>query len=414
MQNLDVLIQKRRLLNQQERIRHSVSKRIQRFPDIIVNNDNKFKHLDVLTILQRQEILISLSDHTKCSGKYLNLKINDDKSIIPEVDEIVSRINILDKQQLDSRKNEYEMFSHNPNDIISERCSNIDLNKIWKLDENFGNALYIDPLFNQWVSEVIKRCEKRKRTIPNLTILDWYNFIENEFSIPKSTSLSIKLLQELSEYLSTFLSRLTMIPVQDIKRKIKIETSTYCWGCHKNFSNENVSKHHYKSPKHITNLKKNKDKYVNESLIFYCLTNLTYQLQQAKQRTEREMAQTADERSTERAELIKKSLEPIWDSSKKISKTDTDKKDNDHNIIDGNLVTGPDGKTMPRWLWKLQGLNKSYPCEVCGTTFQGKNPFERHFNSEKHRVRLQCLGVDPAAARGLSKVSEVLEFRQAL
>lgn len=46
-----------------------------------------------------------------------------------------------------------------------------------------------------------------------------------------------------------------------------------------------------------------------------------------------------------------------------------------------NLPLGWDGKPIPYWLYKLHGLNISYPCEICGgQVYKGPKAFQRHFN----------------------------------
>lgn len=46
-----------------------------------------------------------------------------------------------------------------------------------------------------------------------------------------------------------------------------------------------------------------------------------------------------------------------------------------------NLPLGWDGKPIPYWLYKLHGLNISFPCEICGNqVYKGPKAFQRHFN----------------------------------
>ena len=63
-----------------------------------------------------------------------------------------------------------------------------------------------------------------------------------------------------------------------------------------------------------------------------------------------------------------------------------------HNPL--NLPLGWDGKPMPYWLWKLQGLNISYACQVCGgATYAGRRNFDRHFQEWRHAQGMRALGV---------------------
>ena len=58
------------------------------------------------------------------------------------------------------------------------------------------------------------------------------------------------------------------------------------------------------------------------------------------------------------------------------------------------LPLGWDGKPMPYWLWKLQGLNIEYRCEICGdATYMGRRNFDRHFQEARHAYGMRCLGI---------------------
>ena len=59
-----------------------------------------------------------------------------------------------------------------------------------------------------------------------------------------------------------------------------------------------------------------------------------------------------------------------------------------------NLPLGWDGKPMPYWLWKLQGLNIPYSCEICGgAVYYGRRNFDRHFQEWRHATGMRALGI---------------------
>ena len=59
-----------------------------------------------------------------------------------------------------------------------------------------------------------------------------------------------------------------------------------------------------------------------------------------------------------------------------------------------NVPLGADGKPMPYWLWKLQGLNIGYECEICGgDTIMGRRNFDRHFQDARHAAGMRALGI---------------------
>jgi splicing factor 3A subunit 3 len=59
-----------------------------------------------------------------------------------------------------------------------------------------------------------------------------------------------------------------------------------------------------------------------------------------------------------------------------------------------NLPLGWDGKPMPFWLYKLNGLGIEYKCEICGNySYWGRRNFERHFNEWRHAYGMRCLKI---------------------
>jgi len=59
-----------------------------------------------------------------------------------------------------------------------------------------------------------------------------------------------------------------------------------------------------------------------------------------------------------------------------------------------NLPIGPDGKPIPYWLYKWQGLGNEYICEICGNfSYWGHRDFEKHFQEWRHANGMKCLGI---------------------
>jgi splicing factor 3A subunit 3 len=77
-----------------------------------------------------------------------------------------------------------------------------------------------------------------------------------------------------------------------------------------------------------------------------------------------------------------------------------------------NLPLDWDGKPIPYWLWKLQGLNISYNCEICGnTSFQGRKNFDKHFHEAKHTRGLRLLGIaNTKQFQDITRIDDALEL----
>ncbi|KAJ8142800.1 hypothetical protein OY671_004069 [Metschnikowia pulcherrima] len=98
--------------------------------------------------------------------------------------------------------------------------------------------------------------------------------------------------------------------------------------------------------------------------------------------------------------------------------SDSAKEESDDDDIDDmfskDLPLGADGIPIPLWLYKLQGLHRSYSCEVCGNhAYKGRQQFNKHFGQPKHVHGLMCLGVseeDTGLFANISTIAEVQDL----
>jgi len=77
-----------------------------------------------------------------------------------------------------------------------------------------------------------------------------------------------------------------------------------------------------------------------------------------------------------------------------------------------NLPLDWDGKPIPYWLYKLHGLNISYPCEICGNVvYKGPKAFQRHFSEWRHAHGMRCLGIpNTAHFANITKIQDAIEL----
>lgn len=88
---------------------------------------------------------------------------------------------------------------------------------------------------------------------------------------------------------------------------------------------------------------------------------------------------------------------------------DGDASDDDepvHNPL--KLPLGWDGKPIPFWMYRLQGLNEKFSCEICGNeVYMGRRNFERHFHEAKHVGNLRSLGIPNSKHfQGITMISD--------
>ena len=77
-----------------------------------------------------------------------------------------------------------------------------------------------------------------------------------------------------------------------------------------------------------------------------------------------------------------------------------------------NLPIGPDGKPIPYWLYKWQGLGNEYICEICGNhSYWGHRDFEKHFQEFRHANGMKCLGIpNTRHFHHITKIKDALDL----
>ena len=62
--------------------------------------------------------------------------------------------------------------------------------------------------------------------------------------------------------------------------------------------------------------------------------------------------------------------------------------------VQKKLPIGWDGKPIPMWLFKQQGLGVEFKCEICGNySYWGRRAFEKHFTEWRHSYGMKCLRI---------------------
>lgn len=245
-------------------------------------------------------------------------------------------------------------------------------------------------------------------------------------------------LHQLLEYLLEFYQKTH--PLDDVEKLLENEEDSgeeqveegkpndkgevFCKACDKLFTKESVYKGHLDGKKH----KKNQKALEENSEPVKKATNATTEKQIAQlakllKPTIEETINHIERRAaaSERERMIEDTA--LAEEEEEFTATDTDSSDesdsdDDDDLLSKHLPLGTDGTPIPLWLYKLQGLHKSYNCEICGNTkYKGRQQFDKHFHLAKHIHGLQCLGVDDEALVsfvGISSIDEANELWQKL
>ncbi|CAD1811833.1 hypothetical protein FOB58_003927 [Candida parapsilosis] len=174
----------------------------------------------------------------------------------------------------------------------------------------------------------------------------------------------------------------------------------YCAICDKHFATETVYKAHLESKKHLKKASKIEgESNKNKPNAWYeqAIKIIAGHLEEVIHQTEKYLVSSERARFNENQDELDIENEYTEVDS---SGSDSNGESNSDSETDAdadlfkNLPLGTDGTPIPFWLYKLQGLHKTYTCEICGNIgYKGKQAFERHFSGSKHQKGLQLLGI---------------------
>lgn len=216
---------------------------------------------------------------------------------------------------------------------------------------------------------------------------------------------------------------------EDQENSHPTEGAIYCKACAKEFTNQAVYNGHLNGRKHKKNAELLERASTNGSgdlklravvLHEYCIRSLaellTKTITATKQNVERRRALTDKERRLE-STAVQQEIYGEGDLSDEDEKKD-ENEDSDNEIIYNplKLPLGWDGKPIPFWLYKLQGLGIEYPCEICGNyVYNGRRAFEKHFNEPRHIHGLKCLGIESGVLfKDITAIQDAVDLAEKL
>lgn len=336
------------------------------------------------------------------------------------IDEAFS-IDKTEYRSLSSLRDEYAMFSNSTDsgrDILSLMGQSIDLSKLYTRDENFGMYLDLSKYYVSWLN-VIKNADTDMLSF--LRMLESFQsqgYLTKPITDRNGTSYT-SFLREILKYFKAFHSKVyplidKSITESKIRNTFSEYTSTgvydkekpgkvFCVVCDKWFMRQSVFDSHLSGTKHTSHLDKRRKALLTEYSV-HCYTNyLSAELKNTRSFTERKLAFTDEELSNELEKLQEQYESPLYGVDEKENVSDIHEHKQQEAEVDPanpyNLPKGPDGLPIPRWLFKLQGLDVKYHCEICGNAiYQGRREYEKHFHSYKHSEGLKSLGIEPSPA----------------
>ncbi|ODQ77082.1 hypothetical protein BABINDRAFT_163817 [Babjeviella inositovora NRRL Y-12698] len=460
----------RSAIEEVEEIEIAILSRLQRNPKIyapesrhdsvLLRNTKKRSYKETLT--QQHEVSLLLSQHAKRCGVIKELlqdtrssmlaveiaTFKDSSNDLKMFDSCIANIKLHHERypnlQVEDLAHLYSMGSSGI--ILSNETDEAGLRALKKRKPKmsilsaFGSSIDLDALFTgeellgKYVD--LSECHKLYLNLPGLTKVSYLEYLDsfNVFSasnFPKDQQYK-SYLGTLAAYLRGFYDK--AYPLEDvgeilstIEKEFETQATTataslqehedgsvWCDSCNKLFAKRSVYDGHLSGKRHkkaaaalASPSMEDKSGAQEVRKLEFEIVRFSQLLEpviiSTKQNTTRRRALTDRERALEIMTLT----ETLEDDESDIDVSDKDEVENPN-----NMPLGIDGKPMPFWLYKLQGLSKGFTCEICcNETYRGRRGFASHFFEPRHIHGLKCLGIEPSGAfKGITAVDEAVKL----
>ncbi|SCV04807.1 LAMI_0H19372g1_1 [Lachancea mirantina] len=337
-----------------------------------------------------------------------------------------------DSEQSTILSRQYSMFSASTEEyknILSMKSHFLDINEIFSREEQYGETLSLENYYQQWMGIA---SDSSTSFLQFIKIVE--NFKDEAFlispSVDRNAKKYIEFLKSFSIYITSFFYRVYPWMNKEVLED-EITSSfpkylgspiassnglTFCIPCGKTFKTESVYGNHLLGRKHQKSLNGRKDKLLLEYRVHKYVGYLKNHVEDTRNFIERQLAFTAEERAQEMERISDLYQAPAFgDEEKEHLPSQQDEESSmtpppTENSLD--MPLGPDGFPIPHWLYKLQGLNIEYACEICGNhVYRGRRRYEKHFTEARHVYGLKMLGIEAAPSfQGISSIEEATEL----
>ncbi|SCW01585.1 LAFE_0E02894g1_1 [Lachancea fermentati] len=428
------LYQKLKQINFKEPPEHIASSKIQ---ENKIFNVKKSRRSKKQIAFQQHEINQFLEEYERQVSSLMQTEIDieslrDDKLNFEAFDKEIELIKDIPENNLEATAslNEYALFSSSTStqkNISSIKSQNLDINSIFNREESYGDFLDLEKYHQQWLN-VVKDA--------SVTMIQFLNtlarFQDNTYlilpAIDRNGARYHNFVHSLVQYVSNYFYKcyplvntytldqhLDNLFEEYINQPVTFDNRGYfCISCGKLFKSDTIYKSHIPGKKHQKNRNTKSKFLIEEFRLHKFLTFLNEEFSNTKNLVERKLAFTADERAQEMDRLSAEYDAPIYGENEVEDHTferTTNKSEVEINEME-NMPLGPDGFPIPHWLYKLQGLDIEYPCEICGNyIYKGRRQFDKHFTQSRHVFGLRCLGIEPSSTfKGITDIQEAKDL----
>lgn len=423
-------------------IRYETYKRFRKNPQT-VPHDIRSNH-DVLvlkeprpyreTIVQKHELRVFKENFCRQVHKITGLrdkqavvnealgKVTDDKRTFSEFDKAFDILRDKKYDLVDDNiSSVYAMYSSSPADqvkmtssgklrvkrkyILSQQGSRVDFS-VFSPQEQWGKFIDIRQF----------QASYEELTNTKLTYLEYLKRFDDVVGVSFENYI-----EAITDYLYKFIERRDpYVDLQDINREMEagfqssptaVNGMIYCKYCRREFKQNSYESHVLgkKHKKNVGNATIGKSEFQLHKLKFLT-AYLAEPIKETINNIERINAMTEREKLMETTEIADDS--EFTTANSQPSDLTSNQSDDDHSDEDliKQLPLDADGMPIPFWLYKLQGLNHSYNCEICGNiSYQGRVTFEKHFSNTKHQQGLRFLGIDYDSMSLFANINQIDE-----
>ena len=380
---------------------------------------------------------------------YNNNKLNPESSLLLNYYEMLKEFKILNKTSIEENTQfitEEMLFQYYYSQAIAELSftekeqngKSLDLSQAYEFYKTFENSFfenktYLFFLKNFWDFDIpieIKKTPKYKDylTLINNHLLNYYykcnplRDIKDLFISVNNQLVDFKEKIKHENYSSISINNLKLLAIfwidtikkekERLKENINLSEIHFCQSCDKIFSTESGYSQHNAGKQHKKKLKENGD-----NLLSFKSESLLIRVKQHNEEiVEKNLIIFESILSLEFSislfvDYFKNNIEVAENNEKlKESSINYNPKELTQDILDEiqfklkkdnslihnpkNIPIGWDGNPIPYWIFKLQGLEQKYSCEICGNfEYIGRKAFEKHFQEWRHSSGMESLGI---------------------
>lgn len=354
-------------------------------------------------ILQQLEAARLVDRYKHLSSKKFTFPTSNGSTeeVLAQFEDQLKKVREIPDQRAPNFKTIYSMHlsQRGPGRFLCDYTQNLNLDGIFTRPEEYGSYLDLEEF---WIRS--QSLQKRESTY-----LEFLESIPQLDSQIRLTQESYYFFQDLLDYLRGFYQKSNPLQrISDPDTDQTINKEWFCPSCLIEFATKGTYEHHFEGKRHKVAASRETRSFSKLLGAFhYYVDILTPVIDATRRNHQRRTLLTAKERQLENESFLK-SADQEDDAITEDERPET----NTTSVYPQSAHLVLDGRPMPQWLWKLNGLNQKFNCQICGDyIYQGRRAFDRHFSDSRHSHGLKCLGIVPGPTyQGITQIDQAIEL----